>query len=63
MNKIKFSKISATMMACMDASVRETESQFFKVLEMADNYYVTGDTLQLNRARMAPLAKFEAVYF
>lgn len=58
--KIKFSKVAATLMACPDMQV---EDGFFKVLEMADNYYVNGDTLQLNKARMAPLAKFAAVYF
>lgn len=58
--KIKFSKVAATLMACPDIQV---EDGFFKVLEMADNYYVNGDTLQLNKARMAPLAKFAAVYF
>jgi heat shock protein HslJ len=61
-NKIKFSKIVSTMMACIDSSDMEIESQLFRVLEMADNYYINVDTLQLNRARMAPLAKFEAVY-
>ena len=63
MNRIRFSKMASTMMACLDASGMETESQFFKVLETADNYNVNGDTLLLNKARMAPLAKFEAVYF
>jgi copper homeostasis protein (lipoprotein) len=58
-NQIQFSKIAATRMACPDMSI---EGQFFKVLETADSYTITGETLQLNRARMAPLARFEAVY-
>ncbi|MBV5327707.1 MAG: META domain-containing protein [Chlorobium sp.] len=58
-NRIHFDKIASTMMACPDM---ETESGFFKVLQMADNYAIQGDKLQLNKARMAPLAKFEAVY-
>jgi heat shock protein HslJ len=60
MNRIKISQIASTMMACINDM--ETEVEFFRALESADNYYVNGDTLQLNRARMAPLAKFEAVY-
>ena len=63
MNRIRFSKIAASMMACIDTSDMETEVQFFRILESVDNYYVNGDKLQLNRARMATLAQFEAVYF
>jgi hypothetical protein len=32
-----------------------------KALNTADNYNVDGQKLVLNRARMAPLARFEAV--
>ena len=59
-DRIRFSKMASTLMACEDM---ETEKEFLNVLEMADSYYVNGDTLQLNRARMAPLARFAAVYF
>ena len=59
-NRIKFSQLGATQMACI--SNAEIEPKFFRVLEMADNYNLKGDTLTLNRARMAPLARFEAVY-
>lgn len=59
-NRIKFSQVGSTMMACIDMDV---EKRFLEVLNMADNYNVTGDKLVLNRARMAPLARFEAVYF
>lgn len=58
-DRIRFSGVGATMMACPDM---EEESAFFRVLETADSYTIKGDTLQLNRARMAPLAKFEALY-
>ncbi len=58
-NKIKFSKIVSTMMACDKI---QTENEFFHALQMADNYYIVGDTLILNKARMAPLARFNAVY-
>jgi len=59
-NRITFSKIAATLMACDNM---ETETQFFIVLEMADNYFLSTDTLLLHKAKMAPLARFEAVYF
>lgn len=58
-NRIGFSKIASTMMMCLDM---DTETKMHQVLETADNYVVNGDTLVLNRARMAPLARFEAVY-
>jgi heat shock protein HslJ len=57
---IKFTQMAGTLMACMNDD--GTESAFLKVLGNVDSYYVKGDTLQLNRARMAPLAKFQAVY-
>jgi heat shock protein HslJ len=54
--RIKFSKVVATQKACLKM---ETESEFFKILEMVDNYTLSADgkTLSLNRARMAPLAR------
>lgn len=56
-NRIRFSGMFSTKMACPKMDV---EDQFFKVLENADSYYLKGDTLQLIRARMAPLAIFIA---
>jgi heat shock protein HslJ len=58
-NRISFSKVITTMMACPDMS---TEDQLKKVIERADNYSIKGNHLSLNKARMAPLARFEAVY-
>lgn len=58
-NRITFSAIGSTRKACLNMNV---EQQLFEVLEMADNYTVFDDTLSLNKARMAPLAVFEAVY-
>ena len=58
-NRISFSKIGSTRMACIKPTV---EADFLKVLETVDNYTVKNDTLQLNKARMAPMAKFVAVY-
>ena len=58
-NRISFSKMGSTKMACMKPTV---EDAFLNVLATVDNYTVKNDTLQLNKARMAPLAKFVAVY-
>jgi len=55
---IKFSSMMHTQMACAGLDV---ENEFLKVFEQADSYYVKDGTLQFNRARMAPLAKFVAV--
>jgi heat shock protein HslJ len=55
---IRFSGLASTMMACPDM---ENESTFMKAMESADNYIITGNSLQFNKARMAPLARFEAI--
>lgn len=48
-----------TLRACMDMSI---EKGFIEVLEIADNYSVgNDDTMTLNKARMAPLARFRVV--
>ncbi|MET2986625.1 META domain-containing protein [Aureibaculum conchae] len=59
-NQITFSQLGATKMYC---SNMETEKQFLEVLSKADNYSLDGETLMLNKAKMAPLAKFEVAYF
>lgn len=59
-NRIRFSSIASTRMMCINDM--EIEEKMNQILEMTDNYYVNEDTLILNRARMAPLARFEAVY-
>lgn len=59
-SRIRFGHIASTMMAC--PSGMEVEKAFHQVLRSADNYSLNGDRLTLNRARMAPLAHFEAVY-
>ena len=56
-NRIKFSGVASTMMACPDMSI---ESQLGKVLESCDNFTISGKYLSLNKAKMAPLARFEA---
>lgn len=57
-NRIALSQLMGTLMACPDL---ETETAFLEVLRTVDNYTQNGKTLQLNKARMAPLATFEAV--
>lgn len=56
-NRLRFTQLASTMMACPDMT---TEDQFRKALETADSYTLRGDTLVLNRARMAPLARLVA---
>ncbi|MEK6478795.1 copper resistance protein NlpE N-terminal domain-containing protein [Catalinimonas sp. 4WD22] len=57
-NRIRFSRMASTQMACPDM---EIEDQFLKVFESVDNYSISEGQLSLNRARMAPLARFVAV--
>lgn len=56
--QIHFSKMVMTRMACLDMSL---ENELAKALESADNFAWSGNNLSLNRARMAPLARFELV--
>jgi len=58
-NRITFSKIASTRMACLDMNI---ENQLFKVFEITDNYILKDDTLSLKNAESATLAKFEALY-
>lgn len=56
--RIKFSQGMSTMMACEHM---EIETGLNKALITADNYSLSGDDMSLNKARMAPLARFKAV--
>ncbi|MEO6637796.1 MAG: META domain-containing protein [Ginsengibacter sp.] len=56
---IYFSDLIHTMMACPEI---DTENEFLTVLQTVDNYYVTGDTLTLSKAKMAPMARLVAIY-
>lgn len=55
--RISFGQLAMTRMFC--AAGMETETTFSQVLEEVDNYSLNGDSLTLNRGRMAPLARFE----
>lgn len=57
-NRISFSQGMSTMMACADMSV---EQGLGTVFAAADNYTIKDGILSLNKARMAPLAKFKEV--
>ena len=59
--KIKIT-VGSTKMAC-EGKRMEIETAFFNALGQVDSYFIKGDTLQLFKAKMAPLAKFEAKYF
>jgi heat shock protein HslJ len=56
-NRIKFSGVASTMMACPDMTI---ETALGRAIEMADNYALNGKYLMLHKAKMAPLVKFEA---
>lgn len=58
-NRIKFSQIATTKMACMH---HHHEDEFFRILGEVDNYSIQDDILSLNKARMAPMAKLQVVY-
>lgn len=57
--RIKFSKMMSTLRACPDM---KTEDAFNKVFGQVDNFTTDGEYLSLNKARMAPMARFKVVY-
>ena len=62
-NGISFTQMAGTRMAGPE-EIMKIEDDFLKVLGNVDNYTLSADGkfLSLNRARMAPLARFEVVY-
>jgi heat shock protein HslJ len=58
--RIAFSEGATTLMMCLKGM--ETEEKFKEAIKIADSYIVKNDSLMLHRARMAPLARFVAVY-
>ena len=54
-DRISFGELASTMMACPDM---ETSNRFNEVLKKVDNYTIANGVLSLNKARMAPLARF-----
>ncbi len=57
-NKITFSKMASTLMACPDLPI---ETELYRVFDRTDNFTIKGSFLFLNKAKIAPLAKFEAI--
>ncbi len=55
--RIRFNNVASTLMACQDMT---TEDALLEALKTCDSYNLTDGKLVLNRARMAPLARFEA---
>ncbi len=60
-NTISFGKMASTMMACPK---KDLQAELNEVFSATDNFSLSDDgmTLTLNKARMAPLARFEADY-
>ncbi|HUH28905.1 META domain-containing protein [Gelidibacter sp.] len=56
-NRISFSQLGSTRMACPDEKINE--SQILSIFETADNFTISDGKLALNKARRAPLAVFE----
>ncbi len=59
-SRIRFAPLVSTERACAEGM--EVEMAFHDVLSRADNFSLNGDHMTLNRARMAPLARFEVVW-
>jgi copper homeostasis protein (lipoprotein) len=58
-NGIAITKLIATKTAC---PTMDSEALFIRALEFADGYILNGDTLQIQKAKATPVAKFIAVY-
>ena len=56
-SRITLTGMATTMMACPDMQI---EQGFFRALNDCDNYTLVDGILSLNKARMAPMAKFIA---
>lgn len=55
--RIQLGQLAGTMMACADDKMA-LEQAFLAQLALADNYTLANGELSLNKARMAPLARF-----
>ena len=56
-NRIRFSALGATRMACPEGAINEND--FLEIFNLADNYTINGDKLELNVGKRAPLAVFK----
>ena len=57
-SRLETRQTASTLMACPN---EETANQFLEVLQRADNYTVSEGEMSLNKAKMAPLARFRLV--
>ncbi len=55
--QLRFGELAATLRGCLDPAMND---DLLAVLKDVDNLTRSSNTLSLNRARMAPLAQFEA---
>lgn len=58
-DRMEFGALASTKMACADNALNRQEMEFFKALDDADRFAVSGDTLSLLNgavvvARLAP---------
>ncbi|MFC4689916.1 META domain-containing protein [Dokdonia genika] len=58
-NRISFTQLASTKMACRDNAVNE--NNVLKVFNLADNLTIQGDNLMIKKGRRAPLAIFKKV--
>lgn len=56
-NRISFSQMAMTRMACPEGDIKESE--IISIFENADNFTISDGKLALNKARRAPLAEFK----
>lgn len=56
--RIVFTQGMSTMMACDNM---EIETELKNILGLTDNFTINNNVLSLNKARMAPLARFKAI--
>lgn len=57
-NRIRFFGIGTTMMACQDVAI---EQELGRNLHLMDNYSINGTQMTLQKAKMAPMFRFEAI--
>lgn len=57
-HRLRLGQLASTMRACPEPDM-QLEQQFLAQLALADNYTVAEQRLSLNKARMAPLARFK----
>lgn len=58
--QLTLSEMATTMKSCPEKDMT-IEQNFLDVLNTTDNFSLNGNTMTLNKAKMAPLAVFEAV--